>query len=192
MASPRGHGIAHCIEQQRAALIVVDVQARLAPHVIDAQAIERRCSALVKGANALQIPVFLTEHCSEALGVTVPSIRELVAGSRVIAKRHFSAMHEAALPRALKESGREQILVAGMEAHVCVMQTTLGLLAAGYDCWLATDAVGSRRNEDREVAIERLRDAGATPSSAEMALFEWLKHADNPAFRTILSLVKAY
>lgn len=183
---------AHCMEQGRAALVVIDVQARLAPRVMDAEGIERRCSALVAGASALQIPVFLTEHCPGALGATLPAIRALVADSAVIAKRHFSAMNEPALPRALKASGRDQILVAGMEAHVCVMQTVLGLLQADYRCWLATDAVGSRRHEDRQAAIDRLRDAGATPASTEMALFEWSKHADHPAFRTILSLVKAY
>jgi len=180
------------IEPQRAALVVIDVQARLAPHVMGAEGIERRCRALVRGAQALRIPVFLTEHCPEALGATLPAIRGLVAESAVIAKRHFSAMDEAALRLALKESGRNQVLVAGMEAHVCVMQTALGLLQADYPCWLATDAVGSRRQEDRQAAIERLRDAGATLASAEMALFEWLKHADHPAFRTILSLVKEY
>lgn len=188
MAYPR----AHSLEAQRAALVVVDVQARLAPHVLGAEGIERRCISLVKAAQALQIPVFLTEHCPEALGPSLASIRTLVAPSAVVAKRHFSAMSEAALPRALKESGRDQILVAGMEAHVCVMQTTLGLLQADYRCWLAIDTVGSRRQEDRQAAIERLRDAGATPASAEMALFEWARHADHPAFRTILSLVKAY
>lgn len=188
MAKPRAHGL----EAQRAALVVVDVQARLAPHVMGAEGIERRCIALVRGAQALQIPVFLTEHCPEALGPSIASIRTLVAESAVIAKRHFSAMSEPALRLALKDSGRDQILVAGMEAHVCVMQTVLGMLQADYRCWLAADAVGSRRQEDRQAAIDRLRDAGATPASAEMALFEWLKHADHPAFRTILSLVKAY
>lgn len=180
------------IDAHRAILVVIDVQARLAPRVVAADAIERRCIALVKGAQALEVPELLTEHCREALGPTVPAIRELVAESQVIAKRHFSAMDEALLPRALKASGRSQVLIVGMETHVCVMQTALGLLAAGYDCWLAADAVGSRRQEDRQAAIDRLRDAGATLASAEMALFEWLKHADHPAFRAVLSIVKQY
>lgn len=188
MTSPRTQGM----DSSRVALLVIDVQGRLAPRVTGADGIEQRCIALIEGAKALQIPVFLTEHCPEALGATLPSIRGLVAESAIFAKRHFSAMNEPALPEALKQSGRDQVLVAGMEAHVCVMQTVLGVLQADYRCWLATDALGSRRQEDRQAAIDRLRDAGATPASAEMALFEWAKHADHPAFRTILSLVKAY
>lgn len=188
MAYPR----ALSLDARRAALVVVDVQARLAPHVHGAEGIERRCIALVEGAKALQVPVFLTEHCPEALGPTIPSIRDRVAATAVFAKRHFSAMSEPGLRLALKESGRDQVLVAGMEAHVCVMQTTLGLLQAGYACSLVGDAVGSRRQEDRQAAIDRLHDAGATPASAEMVLFELTQHADHPAFRAILSLVKAY
>jgi len=180
------------MEASRVALLVIDVQARLAPHVLDAEGIERRCIALVKGAKAVQIPVFLTEHCPDALGATLLSIRGLIEAPGIFAKRHFSAMNEPALPQALRDSGRDQVLVADMEAHVCVMQAVLGLLQADYRCWLATDAVGSRRREDRKAAVERLREAGATPASAEMALFEWAKHADHLAFRTILSLVKAY
>lgn len=180
------------LDRRRSVLVVVDVQSRLAPHVLGAESIERRCIALVKGAQALGVPVLLTEHCPDAIGATLPGIRSLVAETQVICKRHFSAMDEAALPQVLEESGRNQILVAGMEAHVCMIQTALGLLAAGYECWLAADAVGSRRKEDRQAAIDRLRDAGATLTSAEMALFEWLEHADHAAFRSILSLVKQY
>ena len=180
------------IEPQSSVLLIVDVQARLAPHVLGAQGVEQRCIAMAKAARALDVPVFLTEHCAEALGATLPSIVEAVPGSHVIRKRHFSAMDEAELPETLGKSARRQVLIAGMEAHVCVMQTTLGLLAAGYECWLAADAVGSRRAEDRQIAIERMRESGATVVSAEMALFEWLRHADHAAFRSVLKLVKDY
>jgi len=178
------------LELERSALVVVDVQARLAPHVLGGDGIERRCNALAQGANALGVPAFVTEHCPEALGGTLASIASQVSAANIIAKRHFSAMAEVSLPKALRETGRDQILVAGMEAHVCVMQTALGLLAAGYECWLAADAVGSRRADDRAVALERLRDAGARTVTAEMVLFEWLGSADHPGFRTLLKLVK--
>ena len=180
------------LELERSVLVVVDVQARLAPHVLGGEGVERRCGVLVQGANALGVPAFLTEHCPEALGHTVPSIGVLVSAERTIAKRHFSAMKEMSLPKALRETGRDQVLVAGMEAHVCVMQTALGILAAGYECWIAADAVGSRRPEDRAIALERMRASGAHAASAEMVLFEWLGSADHPAFRTLLQLVKTY
>ncbi len=180
------------VEPERSVLLIVDVQARLAPHVLGAEGIERRCIAMVKAAQALNVPVFLTEHCPEALGPTLSSIREPVPASHVIGKRHFSAMEEQALPAALRKGARNQVLLAGMEAHVCVLQTALGLLAAGYECWLALDAIGSRRTDDRLIALERMRDCGARAVSAEMVLFEWLKHADHPAFRSVLKLVKNY
>lgn len=180
------------IKAARSALVVVDVQARLAPHVHGAESIERRCLALVEGAQALQVPVFLTEHCPEALGKTLEPIRARVGESQIIAKRHFSAMSEPALPAALRACGRDQVLLAGMESHVCVMQTALGLMAAGYECWFCADALGSRRTEDRQLAIDRLREAGARAASVEMVLFEWLQTADHPALRRILELVKDY
>ena len=180
------------IEVARSALVVVDVQRKLAPHVLGAEGIERRCQALVEAAHALQVPVFLTEHCPQQLGVTLASIRERVIETQVIAKRHFSAMREPALPAALSASGRSQVLVAGMEAHVCVLQTALGLIAAGYECWFCADAMGSRRAEDRSIAIERLRESGARAVSTEMVLFEWLQSADHPELGRILKLVKSY
>lgn len=178
------------LEQENSVLVIVDVQSKLSPHVLDGETIERRCTALVKAAQALDVPVLLTEHCPQAIGTTVPSLRVLVPETRIISKRHFSAMDEQTLPAALKTIGRGQVLIAGMEAHVCVMQTTLGLLAAGYQCRLAVDATGSRRSEDRLAAIERMRQGGAGVASTEMALFEWLNSADHPAFRALLELVK--
>lgn len=180
------------LDPAQSILVIVDVQARLAPHVLGAEGLERRCIALVKGAQVLGVPVLATEHCAEAIGATLPSIAGLLAPAQVIGKRHFSAMDEAALPRALGESGRRQVLVAGMEAHVCVMQTALGILAAGYDTRIVVDAVGSRREADSAAAIARMLAAGAGQVSTEMLLFEWLANADHPGFRKILALVKNY
>ncbi len=111
--------------------------------------------------------------------------------SSIIGKRHFSAMAEPALPEVLGQLGRTQVLVGGMEAHVCVLQTALGILDAGYECWFVQDAAGSRHAADRLAAATRLAAAGARTVTAEMALFEWLRHADHPAFRSVHGLIKA-
>lgn len=146
-----------------------------------------------QGRSALVvIPVFLTEYCPDALRAALLSIRGLVAAPGIFTKQHFSAPNKPGLPQALKHSGRDQVLVSGMGAHVCVRHTMPGPLQADYRCWPAADAVGTRRQEDRKAAVSRLRDAGVTLASAEMALFEWAGHAEYPAFCAILSPVRSY
>jgi nicotinamidase-related amidase len=176
---------------ERSLLLVVDVQTRLAPSVEGHQDVFARCLALAEGARELGVPIVATEHCPEAIGSTLPLLMQVVNPSQIVAKRHFSAMDEAALPEVLGRAGRTQVVVAGMEAHVCVLQTALGIAAAGYDCRVAVDAVGSRHGEDKQVALERLRQAGIGLVTAEMVLFEWMVHADHPAFRTIISRIKS-
>lgn len=184
--------LAEVVDAGRSILVVVDVQARLAPHIADHERVEQRCLALVQGAGAVGVPVLLTEHCPEAIGPTLASLRELVPPSQILGKRHFSAMDEAALPEALGQAGRTQVLVGGMEAHVCVLQTVLGIVAAGYDCWVIRDACGSRSGEDRLAAFERARAGGARLVTAEMVLFEWLRGADHPAFKRVHGLIKGF
>lgn len=178
------------LDPERSVLVLIDVQARLAPSIAGHADIERRCVALAQAAGSLGVPVFLTEHCPEAIGPTVPALRGLVPASSLIGKRHFSAMAEPALPEAIGQLGRPQVLIAGMEAHVCVLQTALGILEAGFECWYVADAAGSRHGEDKRVAGERLAAAGAHTVTTEMVLFEWLRGADHPAFRSLHGLIK--
>lgn len=181
---------ASLLDAERSLLVLVDIQARLAPHIEGHADIERRSLVLAQAARQLGIPVLLTEHCPEAIGRTVSPLREVVPESSIIGKRHFSAMAEPALPEAIGQSGRPQVLVAGMEAHVCVLQTALGIIDAGYECWYVQDAAGSRHAQDRLAAIERLRGAGARLVTSEMVLFEWLRGADHPAFKAVHALIK--
>lgn len=185
------HVAAQLLHAQRSVLVLVDIQARLAPHIEGHADIERRSLALVQAARLLEIPVFLTEHCPEAIGPTVSRLRELVPESSIIGKRHFSAMAEPALAEAIGQLNRPQVLIGGMEAHVCVLQTALGIIDAGYECWYVQDAAGSRHAQDRLAAIERLRGAGARLVTAEMALFEWLRGADHPAFKSVHGSIKS-
>ena len=185
------HTAVQLLDAKRSVLVLVDIQARLAPHVEGVADIERRSRALALAAQELGIPVFVTEHCPEAIGPTVPGLRDLVPASSIVGKRHFSAMAEPALAEAIGQLDRPQVLIGGMEAHVCVLQTALGIIEAGYDCWYVQDAAGSRHAQDRLAAIERVQAAGARLVTTEMVLFEWLRGADHPAFKTVHGLIKS-
>ena len=170
-------------------LLVVDVQQKLAPHVLGHEALTRKAEALIRCAKLLDIPVLLSEHSPENIGSTVPSLAAL-APDRILKKTHFACTDQPACLEAFRSLNRKQALVAGMEAHVCVMQSALGLLERGFQPFVVEDAVGSRRAEDRAAALERMRAAGCAMATAEMAMFEWMENADVPQFRDVLKLVK--
>lgn len=180
----------HLLDPARSVLVLIDIQARLAPSIAGHADIERRSVILAQAAGKLGVPVFLTEHCAEAIGPTVPALRGLVPASSLIGKRHFSAMAEPALPEAIGQLGRPQVLLGGMESHVCVLQTAMGILEAGFDCWYVADAAGSRYAEDKRAAEMRLAAAGVRMVTTEMVLFEWLGGADHPEFRAVHGLIK--
>lgn len=172
-------------------LLVVDVQEKLAPHVADGEGIAARCAVLARAAATLGVPAFASEHCPDRIGSTLPPLRDHFADAAILRKTHFSCADEPGLVDRLRAAGRKQVLVAGMEAHVCVMQTALGLAEAGFEVFLARDAVGSRRPEDRAAALDRLAQAGCAATTTEMALFEWMHRADAPEFRALLEMVKS-
>ena len=118
------------------------------------------------------------------------SLADLVSGTQILKKTHFACTDQPACLDAFRSLNKKQVLVAGMEAHVCVMQTALGLLERGFQPFIAQDAIGSRKEEDRTAALERMRAAGCAMATAEMAMFEWMENADVPQFRDVLKLVK--
>jgi len=180
------------LDRDRCVLLVVDIQERLAPHVHDHAGVIARSEALLAAARRFRIPCLATEHCAAQIGLLIPQLRERFAAGEIFAKTCFGATGHPEFATLVHEHGRAQIVVAGMEAHVCVLQTALGLAAAGYDVLVAGDAVGSRaaRQVDREFALERLRRAGCTVAGTETVLFEWTRAGDDPAFRDVLALVK--
>ena len=178
------------LRREDSLLLVVDVQEKLAPHVMDHERLTARCAVLARAAAALGIPAFASEHCPDRIGATIPALRELFAPDALLRKTHFSCADEPGVVERLAGAGRSQVLVAGMEAHVCVMQTALGLAQKGFQVFLARDAVGSRRAEDRAAALDRLGQGGCAAATTEMALFEWLHRADAPEFRALLGWVK--
>jgi len=174
------------LDRATSLLLVVDFQARLMPAIDQGAAAVANARRLLDAAALFEIPVLFTEQNPAGLG---PTISELAPDpAQVAAKMTFDA---ARSPGFLDRVPTDrQIVVAGCEAHVCVLQTVLGLLDAGRRVWLVRDAVGSRRAENKEAAIDRMQRHGAEIVTTEMAVFEWLQSAEHPRFREAIALIK--
>jgi nicotinamidase-related amidase len=170
-----------------AVLLLIDLQERLMPAIDDTKTVLARAVRLAQAARLLDVPVRATEQYPAGLGPTVPEL----AGypQAVLAKTTFSAAEDPGFS-ALLPASAGQIIVAGCEAHVCVLQTVLGLLGSGHSVLVAADATGSRDPADREVALARARQHGAQIVTSEMVLFEWLRDARHPKFREVQKLIK--
>ena len=177
---------------QRAAslLLVVDIQEKLAPAIHDSEQVTANSVRLLEGARLLGVPAFVSEQYVKGLGSSVAEIRAAAVDAQFFEKTHFSCAAEPGVVEMLRATGRQKILLTGTETHVCVLQTALGLLAAGFDVFLVADAASSRTPENRQAAIERLRAAGVHIVTTEMVLFEWLHRAATDDFRALLPLIK--
>ena len=173
------------IQPLESLLLIVDLQTRLLPVVDSADAVLANAVWLTKVAQTIGIPVLATEHCPEHIGLTDPELRSLLPEESIVTKEHFSAVTEGALLE-VPPASRQQWVVVGAEAHVCVQQTVLDLLAVGRKVFVVDDAVGSRRSHDKELALHRMRQNGAEIVSREMVAFEWLERANTPVFRDVL------
>lgn len=177
------------IERGRSQLLIVDVQERLMPSIAQMRTVLGRILLLMKAAKRLGVPMVATEHWPENIGPVASAVKAVVGEAGIFVKRHFDATGEAGFTQRL-DKNRPQVIVCGTEAHVCVLQTTLGLLADGMAPMVVADAVGSREPADRDVALTRLRDAGVAVVSAEMVVFEWLEKAGTPEFKDLITLLK--
>lgn len=174
------------IERERTAALIVDFQERLVPAIADHEALMERVRILLRGLKALEIPMTVTQQYTKGLGMSVPEVWEASGETEYLDKISFSAL-EVAEP---KIHDKKYVLVCGMEAHCCVLQTVIDLAGAGYVPVLVTDCIGSRRESDREMAIRRAEQEGAVLTSSEAILFELLKEAGTPLSKAILNIVK--
>ena len=179
------------LRSEQSFLLIVDVQAQLAPRVDSGQQVIAKCAALMRAARLLELPVRITEHCADRIGHSVPDIAALAQPGDVLSKTHFCCTDEPGAIDNLDALDRKQAVIAGMEAHVCAMQAALGLVDHGYQCFFVQDASGSQRASDHAAAIERLRMNNVQIVTSEMVMFEWLKRADVPEFRELLKIVKS-
>ena len=178
------------LDPSRSVLLLIDVQERLAPAMADAAAVVDRCVLLLRAAARLGVPVLTSEQYPKGLGRTLHSLRELIDGQPIVAKTSFACTGEPDWQKALDGLGRDQAVIAGMEAHVCVLQTALALIERSTRVAVVADAVGSRRHSDRDLALARMARAGAEIVSSEMVVFEWLGQAGTPEFKELSALVR--
>ena len=171
-------------------LLIVDVQERLAPVMSDPRRVISGCALLMRAARRLEVPVNASEQYPRGIGPTVFDLREWLPLEGAIAKLHFSCADEPALLDWLAATGRRQVVMAGIEAHICLLQSAIGLKEKGYEPFVVTDASASRRPENEDAAWRRLGQAGIPTVSVEMVLFEWLRVAGTPAFKELVALVK--
>ena len=174
------------MDASKAVLVIVDLQGRLMPAIHDGEAVLAQNVRLARIAQLLEIPVLGTEQNSARLGPNAPEIAALCQNT--LQKTHFGACEEGL--HDILPPGRTQIVVTGCEAHVCMLQTAVGLLERDYDVIIAIDAVGSRLPSSRDAALTRLATLGAQLLTVEMLAFEWLRDCKHPRFRDVLALIK--
>ena len=178
------------IESDLSCLLVVDVQARLAPAMAAHDQVIANTAVLMKAAARLQVPMLVSEQYPKGLGPTVPELAALAEAGAVLEKVHFSCMGDQTYAQRFRALGRGTAVVAGIEAHVCVLQTCIQLMEDGHRVYVVADAVSSRAPENATLALERLRAAGAIVVSTEMVVFEWLRRAGTPEFKELSALIK--
>ena len=182
------------VRTPQTAAVIIDVQERLYPHMSGAQTLADRIVLLIRGLHLLEVPLLVTQQYSRGLGATVPAVAQALREAGVVSdpveKVCFSCMDSDQFRRRLTEMDRRQVILAGVEAHVCVAQTAMDLLASGLTPVLVEDCVSSRRELDKTVALRRLADAGAVVTTAEALLFELCEKAGTDTFRALSRLVK--
>lgn len=166
------------------ALLVVDVQERLLPVIHDWQRVLENVAWLVKVAQKIGVPVMASEQYPKGIGHTHPEVASLLPGNAVVEKLHFSCVASGCLAP-LEASQKPQIVVCGVESHVCVQQTALDLRRSGKEVFVVEEAVGSRKPSDKALALERMRSHGIDIVSREMVAFEWLHEAGTPVFKEV-------
>lgn len=169
---------------------LVDVQERLFPHMTNKEEIEKNLITLIKGLKVHEVPFIVNEQYKKGIGETISSLREFVDVDPHFEKTTFSCCKNETTMDAIKATNKKFVIVAGIETHVCVLQTCIDLLEANLQPILVTDCVSSRKQKDTDMAIQRLVQAGVIPTTYESLLFELTVNAKNPVFKQISNLVK--
>lgn len=173
------------------ALLVVDVQGKLAQMMDQKEQLFNNLQILIKGSQILKLPIIWVEQYPQGLGPTIPEVANLLSGSaKPISKKTFNACLTEKFMQRLKELNRNQLLMCGIETHICIYQTTVSLLQHGYQVHVVADAVSSRTAENRELGLHKMVANGAELTGVEMALYELLKVAEGQEFKEVLKLVK--
>ncbi len=178
------------LEIDKSVLLVIDVQEKLLPVINEKEHVTANITKLIRGAQVLEIPLLVTEQYPKGLGKTVPEIAELIPAIEPLPKTSFSCYSDEGFKKALVASGRKQVLICGIECHVCVYQTAMELKEAGYEVQVVADAVSSRTAENKEIGLNLMRQTGISVSGVETVLFELIKIAEGEKFKAISRIVK--
>jgi len=179
------------LDRNRSVLVLIDIQERLFPHVHEHERVLARVELLLAAAGLMRIPLLLTEQYPKGLGSTVEEIRKILPDLQPFEKMDFSCVPARGFKERLDSIHRDQILLAGIETHVCVAQTALDLASQGESVYVVADATSSRRPLDAQVALDRLRQGGLTLVTAEAVVFEWLRRAGTEEFKALQPKLKA-
>lgn len=174
----------------RTALLLIDIQDRLTRVIADKESLVASLQKLIKSVKVLGLPILLTEQYPRGLGPTIPEVASLLPDIKSVVKMSFSCCGDMGFIRELKSLKREQILVAGIETHVCVYQTVADLLNDGYEAQVVADCVSSRTRENKMLALDRMKDISASITSVEMAVFELMRTAESQKFKEISQIIK--
>jgi nicotinamidase-related amidase len=178
------------LHNENALLLIIDVQERFRDHIHDFEGMVENIGKLIEASKILNLPVVITEQYPKGLGKSVPEIRQKLGPNQQFEKTEFSSCQNQDVMDALQKSGRHQIIVCGIEAHVCVNQTVHDLLASNYQVHVVVDAVSSRFFADKELGLAKMYAAGALPSCVEMALLELVADSAAQTFKPVQTLIK--
>ena len=172
-------------------VLIIDVQEKLLNAVFNKEQVEKKSAIIAEAAKILGIPVVVTEQYPKGLGNTIPAVKDALAeDTEIFEKTAFSALNNEEILEAIKKHNKKQILIFGIETHICVSQTTAAFRELGYEVSVIKDACGSRAEEEYLAGLERMKDNGAYIITTEIALFEWLKGAKHPNFKAVQALIK--
>lgn len=178
------------LKNDRSVLVIIDVQTKLLSVMYNYPLLLENVKKLIRGAQVLEMPIIYTEQYPEGLGPTDPEVAELLGGLQPVTKMTFSCCSEDNFLNELRKTNRDQVIVCGIESHICVYQTCRDLIDKKYEVHLVTDCISSRKLENTELTTIKLQAYGVYPTSVEMALFEMLKDASNSAFKKIAKIIK--
>lgn len=178
------------IKRDASVLMVIDIQAKLAPSIDNAEGVVANATKLLNVADALDVPILATEQYPKGLGPTVDALIPLIPAGAIIEKEHFCSTSDPTCAARLQDLDRRQVILVGMEAHICVLQSALDLKARDYEPVIVADAVSSRAPFNYLAALDRARQGGVDIATTEMVVYEWLEKANTDAFRNVLPLIK--
>ncbi|MBN1437262.1 MAG: isochorismatase family protein [Sedimentisphaerales bacterium] len=171
-------------------LLVADIQDAFLPHILNIERVIKRSQVAVQAAQVLELPIIVTEQYPQGLGRTVAPLQKTLAQIPYHEKLTFNCLSEPAIKQAILAANCHQVLIVGIEAHICVSQTAHALLAQGFTCHVAADAVSSRKQIDYDIALARMRHAGITITTTEAAVMEMTQSSRHPNFKAISQIIK--